>query len=204
MVEREAAATFAFGMEAVADGPDLLIPGDMGIGNTTIAAAIYHALYGGRAEDWVGRGAGVDDAGFARKVMAVDRAVALHKAHLDDPLEILRRLGGREIAAIAGAIVAARLQRIPVVLDGYVVCAAAAILDACEPHALDHCLAGHASAEAAHREVLRRLDKQPLLDFGMRLGEASGGALAAGILKAALACNNGMSTFAQAGVANKA
>jgi nicotinate-nucleotide--dimethylbenzimidazole phosphoribosyltransferase len=195
MEEREAAAT---------DGPDLLIPGDMGIGNTTIAAAIYHALYGGRAEDWVGRGAGVDDAGFARKVGAVQRAVALHKAYLNDPLEILRRLGGREIAAIAGAIVAARLQRIPVVLDGYVVCAAAAILNACDPHALDHCLAGHVSAEAAHREVLRRLDKPPLLDFGMRLGEGSGGALAVGILKAALSCHGGMSTFAEAGVANKA
>jgi nicotinate-nucleotide--dimethylbenzimidazole phosphoribosyltransferase len=203
MDEREAAATFAFGMEAVADGPDLLIPGDMGIGNTTIAAAIYHALYGGRAEDWVGRGAGVDDAGWRRKVAAVERAVALHQAHLDDPFEILRRLGGREIAAIAGAILAARLQRIPVILDGYVVCAAAAILHACDPHALDHCVAGHVSAEGAHREVLRRLGKQPLLDLGMRLGEASGGALAAGILKAALACHAGMSTFAEAGVAEK-
>jgi nicotinate-nucleotide--dimethylbenzimidazole phosphoribosyltransferase len=203
MEEREAAGTFAFGMEAIADGPDLLIPGDMGIGNTTIAAAIYHALYGGHAEDWVGRGAGVDDAGFARKVVAVERAVALHKAYLDDPLEVLRRLGGREIAAIAGAILAARLQRIPVILDGYVVCAAAALLHACDPHALDHCVAGHLSAEDAHREVLRRLGKAPLLDLAMRLGEASGGALAAGILKAALACHSGMSTFAQAGVADK-
>jgi nicotinate-nucleotide--dimethylbenzimidazole phosphoribosyltransferase len=204
MEEREAAGTFAFGMEAIADGPDLLIPGDMGIGNTTIAAAIYHALYGGQAEDWVGRGAGIDESGLARKVAAVARAVALHKAHLGDPLEILRRLGGRETAAIAGAILAARLQRIPVVLDGYVVCAAAAILHACDPHALDHCIAGHVSAEGAHGQVLRRLGKEPLLDLGMRLGEASGGALAAGLLKAALACHSGMSTFAQAGVADKA
>jgi nicotinate-nucleotide--dimethylbenzimidazole phosphoribosyltransferase len=204
MDEREAAGTFAFGMEAIADGPDLLIPGDMGIGNTTIAAAIYQALYGGRADDWVGRGAGVDDAGLVRKVTAVERALALHKGRLDDPLEILRRLGGREIAAIAGAILAARLQRIPVILDGYVICAAAAILHACDPRALDHCLAGHVSAEGGHREVLRRLGKPPLLDLGMRLGEASGAALAAGILKAALACNNNMSTFAEAGVANKA
>jgi nicotinate-nucleotide--dimethylbenzimidazole phosphoribosyltransferase len=204
MEEREAAGTFAFGMEAIADGPDLLIPGDMGIGNTTIAAAIYHALYHRRAADWVGRGAGVDGAGVARKIAAVERAVALHAAHRDDPLEILRRLGGREIAAIAGAILAARLQRIPVILDGYVVCAAAAILQACDPHALDHCIAGHVSAEGAHREVLRRLGKQPLLDLGMRLGEGSGGALAAGILKAALACHSGMSTFGEAGVANKA
>jgi nicotinate-nucleotide--dimethylbenzimidazole phosphoribosyltransferase len=204
MDERDAAATFAFGMEAIADGPDLLIPGDMGIGNTTIAAAIYHALYGGSAENWVGRGAGIDDAGWDRKVAAVERAVALHERHLDDPLEVLRRLGGREVAAIAGAILAARLQRIPVVLDGYTVCAAAAILQACDPHALDHCVAGHVSAEGAHREVLRRLGKAPLLDLGMRLGEASGAALAAGILKAALACHSGMSTFAEAGVADKA
>jgi nicotinate-nucleotide--dimethylbenzimidazole phosphoribosyltransferase len=203
MKEREAAGTFAFGMEAIADGPDLLIPGDMGIGNTTIAAAIYHALYGGRAEDWVGRGAGIDDVGYTRKVAAVARAVALHKAHLDDPLEILRRLGGREIAAIAGAILAARLQRIPVMLDGYVVCAAAAILHACDAHALDHCIAGHLSMEGAHRGVLHRLGKEPLLDLGMRLGEASGAALATSILKAALACHGRMSTFAQAGVANK-
>jgi nicotinate-nucleotide--dimethylbenzimidazole phosphoribosyltransferase len=201
--EREAAGTFAFGMEATADGPDLLIPGDMGIGNTTIAAAIYHALYGGRAEDWVGRGAGVDDIGWSRKVAAVARAGALHKAHLEDPLEVMRRLGGREIAAIAGAILAARLQRIPVILDGYVVCAAAAILHACDPHALDHCIAGHVSAEGAHEQVLRRLGKEPLLDLGMRLGEASGAALAAGLLKAALACHSGMSTFAEAGVADK-
>jgi nicotinate-nucleotide--dimethylbenzimidazole phosphoribosyltransferase len=203
MDEREAAATFAFGMEAIAEGPDLLIPGDMGIGNTTIAAAIFHAIYGGRAEDWVGRGAGADEAGVARKVGAVERAVALHQGHLDDALEILRRLGGREIAAIAGAILAARLQRIPVILDGYVVGAAAAILHACDPNALDHCIAGHVSAEGAHAEVLRRLGKEPLLDLGMRLGEASGGALAAGILKAALACQNGMASFAEAGVADK-
>jgi nicotinate-nucleotide--dimethylbenzimidazole phosphoribosyltransferase len=204
MDEREAAGTFAFGMEAIADGPDLLIPGDMGIGNTTIAAAIYRALYGGGAGDWVGRGAGIDDAGWTRKVAAVERAIALHQADRDDPLEILRCLGGREIAAIAGAILAARLQRIPVILDGYVVCAAAAILHACDPHALDHCIAGHVSAEGAHREVLRRLGQEPLLDLGMRLGEASGGALAAGILKGALACHTGMSTFGEAGVADKA
>lgn len=204
MEEREAAATFAFGMEAIADGPDLLIPGDMGIGNTTSAAAVYYALYGGSAEDWVGRGAGIDNAGLERKLAAVEGAIALHERHLDDPLAILRRLGGREIAAIAGAILAARLQRIPVILDGYVVCAAAAVLHACDAHALDHCIAGHVSAEAAHREVLRRLDKAPLLDLAMRLGEGSGGALAAGILKAALACHSGMSTFAEAGVSDKA
>ena len=201
--EAACAATFAFGMEAIAGGTDLLCLGEMGIGNTTIAAAIYHALYGGRAEDWVGRGTGVDDATLIRKVDAVKRAVALNAGHLSDPLEVLRRLGGREIAAIAGAIMAARMERIPVVLDGYVVTAAAAILHAIDDRALDHCIAGHVSAEGAHADVLRRLGKKPLLDLGMRLGEGTGAALAVGLMKAALACHRDMATFDQAKVPGK-
>jgi len=201
--EKTCAGTMAFGMEALADKPDLLALGEMGIGNTTVAAAIYHALYGGAAEDWVGRGTGVDDAGLKRKADAVRAAVAHHKAHLGDPLEVLRRLGGREIAAMAGAILAARQQRVPVLLDGFVVCAAAAVLHACDPSALDHCLAGHVSAESAHGAVLKKLGKEPLLALGMRLGEGSGAALAIGLVKAALACHNGMATFAEAGVAGK-
>ena len=203
MDERTCAGTIAFGMEALASEPDLLVLGEMGIGNTTPAAAIYHALYGGEPDDWVGRGAGVDDAGLKRKAEAVRAAVARHKNHLGDPLEVLARLGGREIAAIAGAILAARLRRTPILLDGFVVSSAAAVLQAVDGSALDHCLAGHVSAERAHREVLRRLGKQPLLDLGMRLGEGSGAALALGIVKAAVACHNGMATFAEAGVAGK-
>ena len=198
--EKAAAATFAFGMEAIAGGVDLLCVGEMGIGNTTVAAAIYHALYGGRAADWVGRGTGLDDAGLARKTAVVAAAVERHAVQGADPLELMRRLGGRELAAIAGAIMAARLQRIPVVLDGYVACAAAALLQALDATALDHCLAGHVSAEGAHREVLRRLGKEPILDLGLRLGEGSGAALACGILRAALACHDGMATFAAASV----
>ncbi len=204
MDEAAAAATFAFGMEAIAGGTDLLALGEMGIGNTTIAAAIYFALYGGKASDWVGRGTGVDDAGLARKIAAVEKAVRLHGDHLKDPLEVMRRLGGREIAAIAGAIMAARMERIPVILDGYVVCAAAAILHALDPRAIDHCVAGHVSAEGAHADVLRRLGKTPLLDLGMRLGEGTGAALALGIVKAALACHRDMATFQQANVPGKA
>ncbi len=201
--EKGCAATMAFGMEALASGADLLCLGEMGIGNTTVAAAIYHALYGGRAEDWVGRGTGVDDKGLQRKARAVAEAVALHREHLGDPLEVLRRLGGREIAAIAGAILAARIQRVPVLLDGFVVCASAAILQALDPSALDHCMAAHVSAESAHARVLERLGKKPILDLGMRLGEGSGAAMAAGIVRAALACHLGMATFAEAGVADK-
>jgi len=202
--EAGCAATFAFGMEAIAGGSDLLCLGEMGIGNTTVAAAIYHALYGGQAEDWVGRGTGVDDAGLARKADAVRRAVALNKGHLSDPLEVMRRLGGREIVAMAGAIMAARMERVPVILDGYVVTAAAAILHALDPHAIDHCLAGHLSVEGAHGAVLERLGKKPLLDLGMRLGEGSGAALAAGLVKAAVACHADMATFEQAQVPGKA
>ena len=138
-----------------------------------------------------------------RKADAVARAVALHKAHLDDPLEVLRRLGGRELAAMAGAILAARTQRVPVLLDGYVATAAAAVLHAMRPDALDHCLAAHCSAEPAHRALLKRLGKEPLLDLGMRLGEASGAALAAGLVKAAANLHNGMATFDSAGVTDK-
>jgi nicotinate-nucleotide--dimethylbenzimidazole phosphoribosyltransferase len=201
--EKACAATMAFGMEALASEPDLLVLGEMGIGNTTPAAAIYHALYGGEAEEWVGRGAGVDDAGLKRKADAVRAAVALHKEHLSDPLEILSRLGGREIAAIAGAILAARLSRTPVLLDGFVACSAAAVLQALDAAALHHCLAAHVSTERAHRHVLKLIGKSPILDLGMRLGEGSGAALAVAVVKAAVACHNGMATFAEAGVAGK-
>lgn len=203
MDERSCVATMAFGMEAIAGGTDLLAVGEMGIGNTTVAAAIYAALYGGPAEHWVGRGTGIDDEGFARKVAAVEAAIARHREHLNDPLEILSRLGGREIAAIAGAILAARLQKIPVVLDGYVATAAAAILHAIHPSTIDHCVAGHLSAEGAHQDVLARLGKIPLLALGMRLGEGSGAALAIGLIKSAAAIHRDMATFAQAGVSER-
>ena len=201
MTEKACVATMAFGMEAVAAGTDGLGLGEMGIGNTTVAAAIYAALFGGDPGSWVGRGTGIDEAGLARKVAAVEAALAHHAGHLDDPLEVLRRLGGREVAAMAGAILAARLQRVPVVLDGYVATAAAAVLHALDPSALDHCVAGHLSAEGAHRAVLERLGLDPLLALGLRLGEGSGAALALGLLKAALACHRDMATFEQAGVA---
>lgn len=202
--ERACAATMAFGMQAIAGGADVLILGEMGIGNTTVAAAICHALFGGTAQDWVGAGTGATGEVLARKIEAVRTAVALHgHASAGDPLEVLRRLGGRELAAIAGAILAARHERVPVILDGYVVTAAAAILQALDPGALDHCLAGHVSDEKAHRALLAHLGLRPLLDFGMRLGEGSGGALAVGLIKAAVACHKGMGTFADAGVSDK-
>ncbi|KQS79590.1 nicotinate-nucleotide--dimethylbenzimidazole phosphoribosyltransferase [Rhizobium sp. Leaf384] len=203
LTERDCAATMAFGMEAVAGGTDLLCIGEMGIGNTTIAAAINLALYGGTARDWVGPGTGSHGDLLERKIAAVEAAVTLHGDHLSDPLEVLRRLGGREVAAMAGAILAARMQKIPVILDGYVATAAGAILKAANPAALDHCLIGHVSAEPGHMAAIEQLGKTPLLALGMRLGEGTGAALAAGIVKAAAACHSGMATFEQAGVSGR-
>jgi nicotinate-nucleotide--dimethylbenzimidazole phosphoribosyltransferase len=197
------AATVAFGMESVAGGTDLLMIGEMGIGNTTVAAALYHALFGGRPEDWVGRGTGVDDDGYRRKCAAVGAAVERLGTGRRDPLDVLRRVGGREFAAMVGAILAARYERVPVIVDGYVATAAAAVLHAMEPEAIGHVLLAHVSAEGGHREVARRLGKEPLLDLRMRLGEGSGAALAGGIVKAAVATHLGMATFGQAGVAEK-
>lgn len=200
MDERTCAATMAFGMEAIAGGTDLLCIGEMGIGNTTIAAAIALGLYGGTAQEWVGPGTGSTGEVLQRKLAAVRDAVALHQSHLKDPLELLRRLGGREIAAMAGAILAARMEKIPVIIDGFVASSAAAVLHAANPASIDHCLFGHVSAEPGHRRMLDKMGKAPLLDLGMRLGEGTGAALAAGIVRAAALCHAGMATFEQAGV----
>lgn len=201
--EAELGAALAGGAGAVEPGLDLLCVGEMGIGNTTVAAALVAALFGGRGADWVGRGTGVDDAGLARKAAAVDVALAFHGAALADPVEALRRVGGRELAAIAGAVLRARELRIPVVLDGFVATASAAVLAKAEPRALDHCVAGHRSAEAGHARLLERLGLDPLLDLGMRLGEASGAAIAIAVLRAAVATHTGMATFEEAGVSER-
>src|SRR5690554_1262774 len=144
-------------MEAGAGKPDLICIGEMGIGNTTVAAALYAALYGGSGADWVGRGTGVDDAGLARKAAAVDAALALHRDGLTDPLSILARLGGRELAAMLGALIAARQQQVPVIIDGFVATAAAAIAHAVNPESIDHCLFAHVSGEHAHARALAAL-----------------------------------------------
>lgn len=203
MSEEEFLSAVSAGYEAVTPDTDLLCLGEMGIGNTTVAAAIAAALFGGGGARWAGRGTGVDDAGLARKRAAIDAGIARHQASLDDPLAMARALGGRELAAILGATLAARHHHVPVLLDGFVCTAAAAPLMRIAPGALDHCLIAHASAEAGHRGLAEMLGLAPLLDLGMRLGEASGAALAVQVLRAALACHSGMATFAEAGVADK-
>lgn len=200
MSETDCCHALAYGMMAVEPGIDVLSLGEMGIGNTTAAAALCHALFGGEAADWVGPGTGVDGERLAAKTALVARAVERHREAAGDPLELLRRLGGRELAAIAGAVLAARMARTPVVLDGYACTAAAAVLYAMDPRSLDHCLVSHVSAEPGHKRLLARIGKRALVDLGMRLGEASGAMIAVLLLKAAAACHNGMATFAEAGV----
>ena len=179
------AATMAFGMEAIAGGTDLLCIGDLGVGNSTIAAAIFCMLYGGRGIDWVGPGSGADEVMMARKAAVVDAAVALHGSASGDPFEVLRRVGGREFAAMAGAILAARAQKIPVLLDGFAASASAAILHAHDRHSIDHCMLAQLSTEPGHLQAIERMQLQPLLDLRIADGEGTSAAIASQIVKSA-------------------
>lgn len=201
MTEAECLAALNTGAAVVTADTDLLFVGEMGIGNTTPAAALCAQAFGGEAVQWCGRGSGVDDLGVTRKVDAVWRALALHAPHCATPFESLRRLGGREIAAMAGAILAARLQRVPVLLDGFIACASLAPLVAADPAFTDHCLAAHCSAEGGHARLLEHFGLEPLLRLQMRLGEGTGAAVAVHLVRAALAAHNEMATFAEAAVA---
>ena len=197
------ARAIAAGLDAVPADVDLVAIGEMGIANTTPAAAMAAALAGDQAARWAGPGTGLDRAGVDRKAAVIEAALALHRPAMTDPLEILRHVGGREHAAMLGAVLGARLRRVPVLLDGFTATVPAALLQALEPTAIDHCQIGHCSAEPGHRQLLERLGRRPLLDLGMRLGEASGAALAVNLVRAALACHTGMATFASAGVSNR-
>lgn len=189
------------GADSLREGTQLLLVGEMGIGNTTPAAALCAQTLGGEVRDWIGRGTGLDDAGLARKAAAVEAALALHGPDCTTAFETLRRLGGREIAAMAGAILAARLRRVPVLLDGFIASAAIAPLARDNPDLTEHCLAAHCSAEAGHTRLLAALKLDPLLNLGLRLGEGTGAALAVPIVRAALAAHSEMATFQEAAVA---
>jgi nicotinate-nucleotide--dimethylbenzimidazole phosphoribosyltransferase len=203
MSEQDFLAAVTVGSDAVPPDCDIVCLGEMGIGNTTAASAIAAALFGGGGARWAGRGTGVDEDGLARKRAVIDQAIARHTAALSDPLAVAAALGGRELAAILGATLAARRRRIPVVLDGFVCTAAVAPLYKLRADTLSHAVAGHVSAEAGHRILLQELGLKPLVSLDMRLGEASGAAVALSILRAALACHTGMATFAEAGVSDK-
>lgn len=187
------------GRAAVAElDTDLLVFGEMGIGNTTPAAAVAAALFGMRAEDWTGRGTGVDDETYAHKIALVEQA--RRRVDGDGPLEVLRRAGGSELAAIAGATYEARLRSTPVILDGFVVTASVAPLAVAVEGALAHCIAGHCSTEPGHRLLLDKLALEPLLDLDLRLGEGSGALAAVPLVKVAAACVTDVATFSEWGV----
>lgn len=180
--------------EVVASRHDVLVLGELGIGNTTAAAAVTARLLGGPVEQWVGRGTGVDDVGLERKVAAVQVAVA-RISNVRDPLQVLREVGGSELVAIAAACARARHHHLPVILDGYVVTSAVLPLQRVNAAALDHCLAGHVSAEDGHRLLLEYLQLQPILDLDMRLGEASGALVALPLVDMACASVTEVATF---------
>jgi nicotinate-nucleotide--dimethylbenzimidazole phosphoribosyltransferase len=198
MTEAETLAAMQVGADAVDVTADVLILGEMGIGNSTVAAAMAAALFGGEVAGWVGAGTGSDSEGIKRKIVAIEKGLALHKGAAG--MGVLAALGGREQAAICGAVLAARAARIPVILDGFICTAAASALYGADASLLDHCLVGHCSVEPGHRKLLTAMDKRAVLDFDMRLGEGSGAALALGILRSALAVHNSMATFGEAGV----
>jgi nicotinate-nucleotide--dimethylbenzimidazole phosphoribosyltransferase len=200
MTEAEFIEAVSTGYDAVPASGDLLCLGEMGIGNTTAASALAAALLGGGGERWAGRGTGLDDDGLARKRQAIDAGLKRHQTHHADPLAASMIFGGRELAAILGATLAARRHGIPVLLDGFVATAAAAPLARLNPSALDHAQVAHCSAEAGHRGLCAELGMRPILDLDMRLGEGSGAALTVSVLRAALACHLGMATFDEAGV----
>ena len=203
MTEADCVRAMAYGMMSVDASVDLLCLGEMGIGNSTAAAALCHALYGGEASDWTGPGTGVQGDALTNKAAVVAQAITVNKDTMTDPLQVLRCVGGLELAAIVGAVLAARLARVPVMLDGYACTASAAVLHAIDPALLDHCQVGHLSAEPSHQSLCTNIGKVPLLAMGMRLGEGSGATLAANIVRAAIRCHTGMATFAEAGVSDK-
>jgi len=177
---------------------DLLVLGEMGIGNTTAAAALAASLFGLTADDWTGRGTGVDDDTLARKIDVVRRA--RERVGEERGFDLLRELGGTEMVAIAGALVEARIRSLPVVLDGFVVTAAAASLEVLRPGALDHCIAGHRSPEPGHQLLLEKLGMVPLLDLGLRLGEGSGALAAVPLVRMAAAGVTKVATFEEWGL----
>lgn len=193
------ASCFEQGRAAVRDlDTDLLVVGEMGIGNTTAAAAVAASLFGLTADDWTGRGTGINDVTLDRKVEVVRQA--RERVGSCDPIESLRQLGGSEMVAIAGAVLEARLKGLPVVLDGFVVTASVAPLETCRRGALDHCIAGHRSPEPGHQLLLEKLGKEPLLELGLRLGEGSGALAAIPLIRMAARAVVDVATFQEWGL----
>ncbi len=207
MTRAEAEQAIAVGLQVVeaeiASGLDLVATGDMGIGNTTPSAAITAVLSGFPVALVTGRGTGVDDAGLARKVSVIERAIALNRPDPRDPLDVLTKVGGLEIAGLVGVILGGAAQRLPVVIDGFISGAAALVAAGLAPQVKPYLIAAHQSVEIGHRIVLEHLGLRPLLDLGLRLGEGTGAALAFHLVEASTRILNEMATFNEAGVSDK-
>lgn len=207
MTRPQAEAAIATGLEVVnaeiANGLDLVATGDMGIGNTTPSAAIVAAITGRPVAAITGRGTGVDDAGLARKINTIERALHLHAPNPHDALDVVSCVGGFEIAGLAGVIIGAAARRVPVVVDGFISSAAALIAATLVPEVKPYLIAAHQSVEIGHRAILEHLGLRPLLNLNLRLGEGTGAALAFNLIEAAVRILNEMATFAEAGVSNK-
>lgn len=201
LTEEQLAECLQAGCDSVADC-QLFIAGEMGIGNTTSAAALMAALYGLSGADVAGKGTGLDDRGVRHKAEVIDCALALHAATIGDSMAMLRCLGGLEIASIVGAYIAAAQKSIPILVDGFITTVAAAYAVAINPDVRNWMLFAHCSAEQAHQKLLAKLQAVPLLDLGMRLGEATGAAVAVPLIRSAINLHSGMATFADAGVSN--
>jgi nicotinate-nucleotide--dimethylbenzimidazole phosphoribosyltransferase len=208
MTREQARQAIEAGIAVVADvitgGADLIATGDMGIGNTTASSAIVAAITGQPPAALTGRGAGVDDAGLARKLAVIERALALQRPNPADGLDVLAKVGGFEIGGLAGVMIGAAARRVPIVLDGFISGAAALIACTVAPAAQPRLIAGHRSVERGHAAVFTQLDLEPLLDLGMRLGEGTGAVLAQSLCQAACKTLDEMATFGEAGVSEKA
>jgi nicotinate-nucleotide--dimethylbenzimidazole phosphoribosyltransferase len=208
MTRAQAEAAINVGLDVVnaeiAKGLDLVATGDMGIGNTTSSAAIVAALTGQPVAKVTGRGTGVDDAGLARKIAIIERALAANKPDASDPLDVLSKVGGLEIGGLVGVIIGGAANKVPVVVDGFISGAAALVAARLAPEVKPYLIAAHQSVEIGHRVTLEQLGLRPLLELDLRLGEGTGAALAFHLVEAAARVLNEMATFAEAGVSDKA
>jgi nicotinate-nucleotide--dimethylbenzimidazole phosphoribosyltransferase len=189
--------------EAVGQGIGLIGSGDMGIGNTTASAAITAVMTGRTVADVTGRGTGIDDAAHARKVTVIQQALALHRPDRMDPLDVLSKVGGLEIAGLAGLMLGAAAARVPVVLDGFIAGAAGLIAVGLQPRCCEYLIASHRSVERGHQAILDHLGLKPLLDLDLRLGEGTGACLGMSLVLAAIKIMTEMATFGEAGVSER-
>ena len=199
----ETLSAMKLGYNSVPKKCDLLLLGEMGISNTTSATAIACALFKTSVKKWTGLGTGISEKNLKNKISVIQKGLKLTWKKFDSVIEILSCFGGREMAAIVGSIIAARMRGIPILLDGFVSTASAATLTIFNKNILEHCLISHLSSEPGHKGIILKLKKEPILDLNMRLGEASGGGVASLIIKAAVVTHNKMATFSEAGVSKK-